>query len=110
MHRNCIRLIRRIGCENTLAAVADRLSVRRKKAADCFLSIIKLGKSRLCRHEVLEIIENRCVSAKFGIDGEDLARIKKWLSDARVSGEMDEKQKNKPWLFRFQGEHLGPCN
>ncbi|WP_027359542.1 exodeoxyribonuclease V subunit gamma [Desulforegula conservatrix] len=73
--------------------VADRLSGEEKKATDCFLSVIRLGKSRLCRHEVLEIIENRCVSAKFEIDGEDLDLIKKWLSDARVSGEMDEKQR-----------------
>lgn len=74
-------------------SVADRLPRDEKKAADCFMSILKLGKSRLYRQEVMDILEHPCVSSRFGIDEEDLEIIKKWLKEARISGELDESHR-----------------
>lgn len=82
--------------------MADTIAGSDKKAADCFLSILRLRGSRMSLSEVLDILENDSVAARFAMTVEDLSIIKKWLLEARVSGEMDENHRKAMGLPGFR--------
>lgn len=81
---------------------ADKANDDEKKAQNCFLSILNLVNSRFTKSEVIEILGNRCVSARFGLDEGDIDLIRKWLSDVRVSAETDENHRKSIGLPAFR--------
>lgn len=83
-------------------SLADRIPGTEKKAADSFLSILRLRGSRLSRSEILDMLESRTIAARFDLTEEDQILIRKWLTGTRVSGEMDEKQRKNMGLPEFR--------
>jgi exonuclease V gamma subunit len=61
-----------------------------------FLMFLHLAESRWEADDVLELLEQKEVSLKYGISSEDLVLIRKWLEEVNIRGGLQEQKGN--WI------------
>jgi exodeoxyribonuclease V gamma subunit len=70
-------------------SIADRSLTGEGQIASVVLKLIDLPGSRLTVPQVIDILEAEPVSRRFGLEGTELATIRKWLGETRVRWGLD---------------------
>lgn len=71
-------------------SIADRSLASEGEVASAVLKLLALPGSRLTVVQLLDILEMPAVSRRFGLDGEELERVRRWLGETRIRWGMDE--------------------
>ncbi|HUN55285.1 MAG TPA: exodeoxyribonuclease V subunit gamma [Smithella sp.] len=66
-----------------------------------FFALLGIGKSRLAVAEVLSLLENPAIGAKFGISGFDLNLIRHWVEETNIKWGLDSAHRQEYGLPEF---------
>lgn len=74
-------------------SIADRSLASEGEVAALLLKLLDLAGSRLTVVQLLDILEQAPVRRRFGLGGEELEEIRRWLGETRVAWGMDEQDR-----------------
>jgi exodeoxyribonuclease V gamma subunit len=74
-------------------SIADRSLAREGDVATLFLRLLDLPGSRLTVVQLLDILELEPVRVRFGLSGDELEEIRRWLGETRVAWGLDEQDR-----------------
>jgi exodeoxyribonuclease V gamma subunit len=79
-------------------SIADRTIRKEGSVMDAFLEITGLFESRFGVSQVLSLLEIPAVRDRFDLSENDLARIRKWVSDTRIRWGIDDRYRRQQGL------------
>lgn len=74
-------------------SIADRSAKSENKGLDCFFGILGIFISRFEASLVVDLLEDKIIHEKFGLNEKSVEKIKKWVFDLRISWGLDSEFK-----------------
>jgi len=82
--------------------VADLSAFKFRQFIDTFINILNITNSRFKASYILQILENKMVSAAFDIDEDELELINKWVRESGIRWGIDEKYHRQYGMSAFR--------
>jgi exodeoxyribonuclease V gamma subunit len=76
-------------------SISDRTPHGEHPAVRAFQSLLDVASGRFAINEVLSLLESPNISRRFGLELDDLARLRHWLHDSGVRWGLDERTRDK---------------
>jgi len=83
-------------------SIADRSARREGQLIEVFLKILGLYGSRFGQTQVLDILEALPVQRKFGLEGEGLECVRRWVEETRIRWGVDGEARARQGVPRFE--------
>ncbi len=90
-------------------SIADRGLAREGGIASVVLKLMGLPGSRLTVPQFIDILESTPVCRRFGLDGNGLTTIRRWLGETRVRWGLDERHRARLGLPRYGDNTWQAC-
>ncbi|MEW5802846.1 MAG: exodeoxyribonuclease V subunit gamma [bacterium] len=82
-------------------SIADRSARREGRLIEVFLKILGLYGSRFGQTQILDILEALPVQARFGLDGDGLACVRRWVTETRIRWGVDGEDRARQGVPAF---------
>ena len=82
-------------------SIADRSIRKEGGIGEAFLDLLDLQGNRFGVLRVVNLLECEAVRGKFGLSGQDVETVRRWISETRIRWGMDEKHKEELGLPGF---------